>query len=126
MLIQTQWKKDQSTCQNSDFVNKKGEVQEDHIGNEHSQTLAENEEGFHLYVQHNFVTILKKKISTSSVIIVVISQKTKCFTWTELYGGLTFGSHWIFLESLDAVYMCGIVGLVDCGDDNDGKCAVAG
>ena len=47
-------KKDQSTCQNSDFVNKKGEVQDDHIGNDHSQTLAENEEGFHLYVQHNF------------------------------------------------------------------------
>ena len=29
---------------------------------------------------------------------------------TELYGGLTFGSHWIFFGSLGAGYMCGMVG----------------
>ena len=76
-------KKDESTCQNSDFVNINREVQDVHIGNDHSQTLTEDEEGFismFNIILKKFLTILKKKISTSSVTIVVIPQNTKCFT----------------------------------------------
>ena len=45
--------KDQITCQNSKSGNKKGKVQDVHIGNDHSQNLAKNKEVFDNFKKEN-------------------------------------------------------------------------